>query len=96
MWFIVNKQRSYVLYENNYYVRELLQLLILGHLHEDIRKPKNISKFCIVVEEVDEPQFWLELIEEAKLLGNSEMIDVKNENDELVKIFTVSKAKIKT
>lgn len=50
---------------------------------------------CIVVEEVDETQFWFELIEEAQLLYKSIFLDIKNEIDELVKIFTASKANMK-
>ena len=56
---------------------------------------EKYAKLCIVVEEADETQFWLELIEEAKLLDNSKLIALKNEIDELVKIFTVSKYKMK-
>jgi len=50
---------------------------------------------CIVVEEIDETQFWFELIEEANLLEQSAYADIKNEIDELVKIFTTSKANMK-
>jgi len=56
---------------------------------------RKIAKLCLVVEEADETQFWLELIEEAKLLDNSKLIVLKNEIDELVKIFTVTKYKMK-
>jgi len=50
---------------------------------------------CIVVEEIDETQFWFELIEEAELLELSTFSDIKNEIDELVKIFSTSKANMK-
>ena len=49
----------------------------------------------MVVEEIDETQFWFELIEEASLLELSTYSDIKNEIDELVKIFTTSKANMK-
>jgi four helix bundle protein len=57
--------------------------------------PERFSKMCIVVEEIDETQFWFELIEEAELLEQSTYTDIKNEIDELVKIFTSSKANMK-
>jgi len=50
---------------------------------------------CIVVEEIDETLFWFELIEEAKLLDKSTFAYLKNEIDELVKIFSSSKANMK-
>ncbi len=50
---------------------------------------------CIVVEEIDETQFWFELIEEAELLEKSTFSYLKNEITELVKIFTASKANMK-
>lgn len=56
---------------------------------------ERFSKMCIVVEEIDETQFWFELIEEAELLDKSTFTSIKNEIDELVKIFTASKANMK-
>ena len=56
---------------------------------------ERFSKMCIVVEEIDETQFWLELIEEADLLDKSTFGDIKKETDELVKIFSASKANMK-
>lgn len=56
---------------------------------------ERFSKMCIVVEEIDETQFWLELIEEANLLDKSTFGDIKKETDELVKVFTTSKANMK-
>mgnify|MGYP000870714371 FL=1 len=47
---------------------------------------------CIVVEEIDETQFWFELIEEAELLDKSTFMNLKNEIGELVRIFSSSKA----
>lgn len=57
--------------------------------------PERFSKMCIVVEEIDETQFWFELIEEAGLLEKSLYENLRNEIDELVKIFTASKANMK-
>lgn len=56
---------------------------------------EKFSKLCIVVEETDETQFWFELIEEANLLDKSIYIEIKNEADELIKIFTATKYKMK-
>lgn len=56
---------------------------------------ERFSKMCIVVEEIDETQFWFELIEEAELLNSDVLKDIKTEIDELVKIFTTSKANMK-
>lgn len=56
---------------------------------------EKFSKLCIVVEETDETQFWLELIEEANLLDKSIYFEIKNESDELIKIFTATKNKMK-
>ena len=50
---------------------------------------------CIVVEEIDETQFWFELIEEAELLDKSTFMNLKNEISELVRIFSSSKANMK-
>lgn len=50
---------------------------------------------CIVVEEADETQFWLELIEETQILEISTFQNIKTEIDELVKIFSASKANMK-
>jgi four helix bundle protein len=48
-----------------------------------------------VVEETDETQFWLELIEEANLLDKSLYSAIKDEANELIKIFTATKHKMK-
>jgi len=57
---------------------------------------ERYSKMCIVVEEVDETLFWFELIEEADLIDNSIYSPVKQESLELLKIFSVTKSKLKT
>jgi len=57
---------------------------------------ERYSKMCIVVEETDETLFWFELIEEAELLDNSIFSSIKQESFELLKIFSVTKSKLKT
>ncbi len=48
------------------------------------------SKITIVEEESDETQFWLELIDEASLLKDQEVLELIKEADELTAIFTAS------
>jgi len=49
-----------------------------------------ISKLCIVVEEADESDFWLEVIGLAKYLPASEIVSAKQEATELRAIFSRS------
>lgn len=56
---------------------------------------ENYSKICIVVEEIDETVFWLELLEEAKLLDVSLFANLKQEAIELMKIFAVTRKNMK-
>lgn len=56
---------------------------------------EKFSKLCIVVEEADESQFWLELIEEAELLYPNQIVEIKSEIDELLKVFTTTKNNFK-
>jgi len=53
------------------------------------------SKVCIVVEEVDETQFWLEYLDRIGLLNRNKFAGIYNEVDELVKLFTTIKSKMK-
>ena len=50
-----------------------------------------ISKLSIVVEEIDESLFWLELIEDSKLTSGLDFDNVKGEATELVRIFAASR-----
>lgn len=50
------------------------------------------SKLCIVVEEVDESQYWLEVINEAQLFTDeNELNRLTEEATELTKILTSAK-----
>ena len=53
------------------------------------------SKICIVTEEIDEAQFWLEYLIRAGFLAESEVGEVKSEADQLVRLFTAIKKKLK-
>jgi four helix bundle protein len=55
-------------------------------------KNEFFSKICIVVEEADESEYWLEVIKDAKLSHEDEELDrLLNETNEIVRI--TSKAK---
>lgn len=55
-------------------------------------KAEFFSKICIVVEEIDESFFWLEIIEESELgNNNSELIRLLKESEEILKIVSKSK-----
>jgi four helix bundle protein len=46
------------------------------------------SKICIVTEECDETQFWIGFLTEIGVLQNSEIAEINNEVDQLIRIFT--------
>lgn len=48
------------------------------------------AKMGIALEEADESLYWLELLEEAKIIPAGKMQDLKKEAHELVAIFTAS------
>ena len=55
-------------------------------------KAEFYSKICIVVEEADESEFWLELILEAKLSNNLvELTRLTKEANEITKVVTKAK-----
>lgn len=51
-------------------------------------KAEFFSKICIVVEEADETQFWLELLEESGLISREKIKPVYNEATEIPAIVT--------
>ena len=58
-------------------------------------KAEFIAKIGLVLEETDETFYWLELIDETKIMKNGALKEIKKEADELVAIFvsTVNKAR---
>lgn len=44
------------------------------------------AKMCIVVEEADESQFWLEMIEDLKIDNSEELKRLQNEGLEIIKV----------
>lgn len=55
---------------------------------------EKFAKLCIVVEEIDETQLWLEIIEELEYLSPEKIINLKSECEELVKVMTKYKFKL--
>nr|WP_317038853.1 four helix bundle protein [Chryseobacterium sp. Leaf405] len=52
------------------------------------------TKICIVVEEIDETQLWLEIIEELEYVNQEKILHLKQECEELVKVMTSYKFKL--
>ena len=53
------------------------------------------SKICIVVEEADETKFWINFLLRLKILADNETKEIRDESDQLVRIFSSIKAKMK-
>ena len=53
------------------------------------------SKICIVTEEADETQFWLEIFEEAQLAQAADIRPLHKEASEILAIVTTIKHKLK-
>jgi four helix bundle protein len=53
------------------------------------------SKICIVMEECDETQFWFDYLQKINIIKSEEVKNVKSEIDQLVKIFSSIKNKLK-
>ncbi|MBN1184187.1 MAG: four helix bundle protein [Bacteroidales bacterium] len=54
------------------------------------------SKICIVVEEIDESSFWLEVLTESKICVCELSKQLLKESEELVKIFSSSRKTVKS
>jgi four helix bundle protein len=57
-------------------------------------KQEYYSKLCIVVEEADETQFWLEMLQESKLLTELKIAPLLTEISEILAITTSIKNKL--
>lgn len=53
------------------------------------------SKICIVVEECDETEFWIEYLIKIGMISTDEMKDIMNELDHLIRIFSSTKRTMK-
>ena len=58
-------------------------------------KPEFYVKICIVVEEIDESLFWLELTRDSMILKNEKTDPLMKEAAELLFIFAASRKSIK-
>ena len=58
-------------------------------------KKEFFSKICIVVEEADESEYWLEIIEQAGLSNNLKALDdIRIEASEITRIMAKAKSSI--
>ncbi len=55
---------------------------------------ERYAKMCIVVEEIDETVFWLELIKDLKILPQDKVNEYKNEAEEILKSTSSYKKKL--
>ena len=55
---------------------------------------EKYAKICIVVEEADETLFWLEIIQELKMISNQEVESMIKESEEIVKVTSAYKKKL--
>ncbi|RQO41748.1 four helix bundle protein [Chryseobacterium sp. KBW03] len=55
---------------------------------------EKFAKMCIVVEEIDETQLWLEIIEELEYLNPEKILHLRTECEELVKVMTTYKFRL--
>ncbi|MDR3060822.1 MAG: four helix bundle protein [Dysgonamonadaceae bacterium] len=58
-------------------------------------KAEFYSKMCIVVEEADETQFWLEMLCDSQLTDKCKLKDMLDECSEIIAITTSIKNKLK-
>ncbi len=53
------------------------------------------SKICIVLEETDETFFWLDYLMKLEVLNEKEAMKIRNEVEELVRLFSSIRKKMK-
>ncbi|TQD36288.1 four helix bundle protein [Haloflavibacter putidus] len=58
-------------------------------------KPSFIAKLSIVIEEVDEANFWLEFAVDERLISKEKIKSLLNESRELTSIFIASRKTLK-
>ena len=55
-------------------------------------QPEFYSKICIVVEEADETEYWLEIIQESELTcDEAKLLELRTEASELTRILAKAK-----
>ena len=55
---------------------------------------ERYAKLCVVVEEADETQFWLEILVESDLIKIEEILNIRQEVEEIVKVMTTYKYRL--
>lgn len=63
-------------------------------VHRARSEKEKFAKMCIVVEEIDETQLWLEIIEELEYINPEKILHLKAECEDLVKVMTKYKFKL--
>ena len=59
-------------------------------------KPEFIAKIGDCLKELDETAYWLELLAGSSIVSNAKLIDLRDECDQLLAIFTTISKKTKT
>lgn len=58
-------------------------------------KAEFIAKLGVVVEEIDETVFWIEMLEESRILTQTQLKNLQIEANELLAIFAASRSTAK-
>lgn len=82
------------LYENRYLDHQHLSHPIIEQCAEHDQKKERYAKICIVVEEADETLFWLEIIEEIKMLPKEILADLTAKCLDVLKATSSYKKKL--
>ena len=68
----------------------------VGANYRAVCRPRSardfIAKIGIVIEEVDETLYWLEILVEAQIVASDAGIELRREAEELTRIFVASRA----
>jgi four helix bundle protein len=56
---------------------------------------EHYAKLCIVIEESDETLFWLELLEESKMINPDLIKNVKDESFSILQVLSKTRKKLK-
>lgn len=59
-------------------------------------KKEFASKISIVLEEADESLFWIEMVGDEKVLETEKLLPIKQESEELTKIFAASRITVRS
>ena len=66
--------------------------MLITVLHAARSKKEFFSKICIVVEEADETEYWLEIIKNARLSNNlTDLNKIRSEASEITRITAKAK-----